>query len=70
MFVQTIIRYCKFTNSNKQFCGRSNRASIAKLLTRYHIYYYNSNIYIIYIYYIYILYVNYNLRILKLLIKI
>ena len=25
MFVQTNIRYCKFTNSNKQFCGRSNR---------------------------------------------
>ena len=35
MFQQTIIRYCKFSNSNKQFCGRSNRASIAKLLTRY-----------------------------------
>ena len=35
MFVHTIIRYYKFTNSNKQFCGRSNRASIAKLLTRY-----------------------------------
>ena len=29
--------YCKFTNSNKQFCGRSNHASIAKLLTRYHL---------------------------------
>ena len=27
--------HCKFTNSNKQFCGRSNRVSIAKLLTRY-----------------------------------
>ena len=25
MFVQTIIHYCKFTNSNKQFCVRSNR---------------------------------------------
>ena len=23
--------YCKFTNSNKQFCGCSNRASIVKL---------------------------------------
>ena len=33
MFQQTIIRYCKFSNSNKQFCGRSNRASIAKHLT-------------------------------------
>ena len=22
MFQQTIIRYCKFSNSNKQFCGR------------------------------------------------
>ena len=36
MFQQTIIRYCKFSNSNKKICGRSNRASIAKLLTRYH----------------------------------
>ena len=35
MFVQTNIRYCKFTNSNKHFCGRSNRASTSKLLTRY-----------------------------------
>ena len=25
MFEQTIICYCKFTNSNKQFYGRSNR---------------------------------------------
>ena len=45
MFVQTIIRYCKFTNSNKQFCGRSNRASIAKLLTRYHNNDYNNHYY-------------------------
>ena len=35
-FVQTIIRYYKFTNSNKQFCGRLNRVLIAKILTRYH----------------------------------
>ena len=35
LFVQTNIRYGKFTNSNKQFCGRSNRASIAKLLTHF-----------------------------------
>ena len=37
MFIHTIILYYKFTNSNKQFFGRSNRASIAKLLTRYRI---------------------------------
>ena len=35
MFVQTNIRYCKFTNSNKKFCGSSNRVSIAELLTMY-----------------------------------
>ena len=37
MFVQTNIHYYKITNSKKQFCGLSNRASIAKLLTRYRI---------------------------------
>ena len=35
MFVQTKIHYCKFSNFNKQLFGLSNRASIAKPLTRY-----------------------------------
>ena len=43
MFVQTKIRYCKFTNSNKLFCGRSNRASIAKLLTMYRYNHYHND---------------------------
>ena len=57
MFVQTIVRYCKFTNSNKQFCVGSNSEAfdqvpmlIKKLLGLYdyHNHYDNDTVYHLY----------------------